>query len=122
MDRPTPAQQQTMPRSPSAPTALDQYAPMPMEEGESHSKTDQDPSILEVSAVNWARYGGVKSVQYVKMGHSPKIVAQEDNNWDLEQAVRGAEKNFSKNLQNLMPKTTNDPALPWFVWNAKNTI
>ena len=59
-----------------------------MEEGNIDSETDQDPSIWKVPAVNWALFIGVKSVQYVKMGHGPKIVAQEDNNWDLEQAVK----------------------------------
>ena len=94
VDRPTPAQQQDVPGTSSASSGLDQYTPMPMEEGEVDSKTDQDPSILEVSAVNWARYVGVKSVQYVKMGHAPKacpIAAQEDKNWDLEQVVRASE-------------------------------
>ena len=35
----------------------------PMEEGETDSETD--PSVLEVPAVNWAKYVEVKSVQYV---------------------------------------------------------
>ena len=82
----TPAQQD-IPGPSSAPTGLDKYAPMPMEEGEIDSETDQDTSILELPAINRAHYVEVKSVQYVKMGHAPKIVAQ-DNNWDLEQAVR----------------------------------
>ena len=58
-----------------------------MEEGEIDSKTDQDPSVVKVPAINWARYVGVKSVQYRKMGHAPKIIAEEDKMWDLEQAV-----------------------------------
>ena len=45
------------------------------------------------------------------MGHAPKIVAQEDNNWDFEQAVRETEKNFSTDLQLLRTETTNDPIL-----------
>ena len=45
------------------------------------------------------------------MGHAPKIAAQEENNWDLEQAVRETEKNFSTDLQLLMTETTNDPIL-----------
>ena len=53
-----------------------------MEGGEIDSETDQDPSILEVPAWNWAKYVGVKSVQYVKMGHAPKVAAQEES-WDL---------------------------------------
>ena len=79
--------------------------------GEIESETDQHTSILEVPAINWARYVGVKSVQYVKMGHAHKVMAREDNNWDLEQAVRETEKNFSTDLQLLMSKTTNDPTL-----------
>ena len=84
---------------------------MPMEEGEIESETGQDPSILEVPAINWARYVGVRSVQYVKMGHAPRVMAQEVNNWDLEQAVRETEKNFPADLQLLLSETTNDPTL-----------
>ena len=69
-----------------------------MEEGEIDSETDQDPSVLEVPAINWARYVGVKSVQYVKMGHASRIAA-EKNDWNLEQAVRETQKNFSTDLQ-----------------------
>ena len=87
------------------------FAPTPMEEGEIESATTLDPSILEVPAINWASYVGVKSVQYVKMGHAPKIAAQKENNWDLAQAVRETERNFSTDLQLLMNETTNDPTL-----------
>ena len=52
----------------------------------------------------------MKSVNYVKMGHASRIAAQEDNNWDLEQAVRETEKNFSIDLQ-LLNETTNDLTL-----------
>ena len=55
-----------------------------MEEGEINSKTDKDPSVLEVPAINWARYVGVKSVQYVKTRHALKVIAEDDKNWDLE--------------------------------------
>ena len=50
-------------------------------------------------------------MQYVKMGHAPNVIAQEDNNWHLEQAVRETEKNFSTDLQLLMDETTNYPTL-----------
>ena len=80
-----------------------------MEEGEIDSETDQIPSILEVPVWNWALYVGVKSVQYVKLGHAPRIA--DENNWDLEQAVRETEKNFSTELQLLKTETTNDPIL-----------
>ena len=66
LDRPTPAQQQNS-TGPSATNIDQQLAPVPMEEGEIDSETDQDPSVLEVPAWNWARYVGVKSVQYVEM-------------------------------------------------------
>ena len=82
-----------------------------MEEGEIDSETDQHPSVLEVPAVNWAPYVGVKSVQYVKMGHASRIAAKKQNNWNLEQAVRETEKIFSTDLQLLMTETTNDPNL-----------
>ena len=101
MDRPTPVQQHPSDRpGPS-------FAPIPMEEDEIDSETDQDPSVLEVPATNWARYVGVKSVHYVKMGHAPRIAAD----WNLEQAVRETEKNFSTDIQLLMNETTNDPNL-----------
>ena len=45
------------------------------------------------------------------MGHAPKIIAEEDKNWDLEQAVRETEKNFPNDLQLLMTKTTKDSNL-----------
>ena len=94
-----------------------------MEEGGIDSETDQDPSILEVPAWNWARYVGVKSVQYVKMGHAPIITAQNGNNWELQQAVQETEKNFSTDLQLLMTETTNTrPYLrPQYAWNANST-
>ena len=60
----------------------------PMEEGENVSETDQDPSVLEVPAMNSAKYVGVKNVQYIKMGHAPRVNAEEPNNWDLGNAVR----------------------------------
>ena len=66
MDRPTPAQTNTQDRP--GPSHQNYIQAAPMEEGEIDTDTDQDPSILEVPAINWARYVGVKSVQYVKMG------------------------------------------------------
>ena len=111
VDRPTPVQYQDVPGPSSATFGQELFAPMPMEEGEIESDTDQDPSILEVPSINWARYVGVKSVQYVQMGHAPKVLAQEENNWHLEQAVRDTEKNFSTDLQLIMSETTNYPVL-----------
>ena len=119
MDRPTPVQQQQHDQiqydKPGPSSAIanteHQIAQIPMEEGEIESETDQDPSILEVPAWNWARYVGVKSVQYVKKGHAPKVTALHENTWDLEQAVRETEKNFPTDLQLLMTETTNDPTL-----------
>ena len=108
----TAQQQQQNPTGPSVTTNTDQQrAPVPMEQGEIDSETDQDPSVLEVPASNWARYIGVKSVQYVKMGLAPRLAAQEENNWDLEQPVREAKKIVSTDLQLLMTETTNDPTL-----------
>ena len=65
VDRPTPVQQENRPGPSSASPDQELFAPMPMEEGENESETDHDPSILEVPAINWARYVGMKSVQYV---------------------------------------------------------
>ena len=50
-------------------------------------------------------------VQYIKMGHAPKVQALEQNNWDLENNVRETEKEFATDLQLLMTETTNDPKL-----------
>ena len=83
----------------------------PMEEGEIGSESEQDPSVLEVPPINWDKYVVVKSVQYIKMGHAPKVDAIEQNNWDLGIAVRETKKQFATDLQLLMTETTNDPSL-----------
>ena len=50
----------------SSPKTHHEY--IPMEEGEIEWDTDQDPSVLEVPVINWAKYVGVKSVQFIKLG------------------------------------------------------
>ena len=75
-----------------------QQQPTPMEEGEIDSESNQDPSVLEVPAVNWAKYVGVTSVQYIKMGHAPRTTAEEPNDLDLGNAVRESEKNFGTRM------------------------
>ena len=97
----------------------------PMEEGEVESDTDQDPSVLEVPAKNWAKNVGVKSVQNIKMGHAPRVNAEEPNDWGLGNAVRETEKTFSTDLLLLMTETINDPLLltkHWFVTNGKGSL
>ena len=69
------------------------------------------PVSMEVPVIKWAKYVGVKSVQYIKMGHAPKVDAIKQNNWDLGNAVRETEKQFATDLQLLMTETTNDPSL-----------
>ena len=69
----------------------------PMEEGEISSDSEKAPSVLEVPTINWANYLGVKSVQYNKMGHAPRIQAPEPNDWDQENTVRQPEKNSPRN-------------------------
>ena len=59
-----------------------------MEEGDLWSETEQDPSVLEVPAVNSAKYVGVKSVRYTEIGNAPEADAEEPNDWDLVNAVR----------------------------------
>ena len=115
MDRPTPAQQtQYYQPGPSTSTIRQERStPIPIEEID--SETEQEPLVLEEPAINWARYVEVKSVQYVKMGHAPKIFAEEDKNWDVEQAVRETERKFSTDVQLLITETTNDP-------NISNTL
>ena len=84
---------------------------IPMEEGEISSDSELAPSVLEVPTNNWANYIGIKNVQYIKMGHAPRVQALEQNSWDLEQTVRETEKEFATDLQLLMTETTNDPKL-----------
>ena len=69
------------------------------------------PMVPEVPTTNWANYLGVKNVQYIKMGHAPRIQAMEPNNGDHENTVRETEKEFATDLQLLMTETTNDPKL-----------
>ena len=82
LDRPTTVQpfKYDQPGTSTSNLRQGRNTPIPMEEGEIDSETDQDQSVLEVPAINWARHVGVKSVQYVKMGHAPKIIAEEDKN------------------------------------------
>ena len=111
VDRPqAPVNPEERPESSTINPSTTHQQPTPMEEGEIDSESDQDPSVLEVPAVNWAKYVGVKSVQYIKMGHAPRTTADEPNNWDFGNAVRESEKNFSTD-QLLLPETTNDPTL-----------
>ena len=55
----------------------------PMEEREISSDSELAPSVLEVPTINWANYVGVKSVQYIKMGHAARVQALEQNNWKI---------------------------------------
>ena len=83
----------------------------PMEEGEISSDSEMAPSVLEVPTMNWANYLGVKSVQYIKLGHAPRIQALEPNDWDRENSVRETENDFATDLQLLKTETKNDPKL-----------
>ena len=82
-----------------------------MEEGETESNTNQDPSVLQSPAVNWAKYIGVRSLQNEKMGHPLRKNAKELNNWDLRIAFKGTGKTFSTDHQLLLTETTNEPKL-----------
>ena len=84
---------------------------IPMEEGEISSDSELASSVLEVPTINWTNYIGIKNVQYIKMGHAPRVQALEQYSWDLEQTVRETEKEFATDLQLLMTETTNDPKL-----------
>ena len=50
-------------------------------------------------------------MRYIKIGNAPKVNTEEPNNWNLGNAVRETEKQFSTDLQLLMTETTNDPSL-----------
>ena len=84
---------------------------IPMEEEEISSDSELAPSVLEVPIINWTNYIGIKNVQYIKMGHAPRVQALEQNSCDLAQTVCETEKEFATDLQLLMPETTNDPKL-----------
>ena len=58
--------------------------------------TEEDSSRVELRAptTDWSRYVGYKTVQYIKMGHAPKISSQEE--WDTTTTVRQADKRFSQ--------------------------
>ena len=73
-----------------------QHEHFPMEEGKIGSETDQDPSVLEVPAVERAKYVGVKSVKYMKIGHALKVDTEEPNDWDLKNAVPETGKIFNR--------------------------
>ena len=63
----------------------------PMEKGEISSDSEMATSVVEVPTIKWANYFGVKSVQYIKMGHAPRIQVLEPNNWNHENNVRETE-------------------------------
>ena len=65
-------------------------------------------STLEVPDINWAKYAGCKSIQYIKIGHAPKINAEESGDYDQAQTARDVEKKFSTDLKLLVAETTND--------------
>ena len=69
-----------------------------MGEGEVSSDSELAPSVLEEPTINWANNVGIKSVQYIKMGHSPKVQAFEQKSWDLENTVR--EQRKPRRIQN----------------------
>ena len=91
--------------------AMDRYSKWP---AASLCKTT-DPNNTRPYSIspqsNGPKYVGVKSVQYLKMGHAPRLTAEEPNDWDLGNAVRESMKNFSTDLLLLMTETTNDPTL-----------
>ena len=89
LDQPTPPQSSQCNNRPgprTASTSQDRDILIPTEERAINSKTDKDPSVLEVPATNGARYVGFKTVQHVEMGPTLGILAEDDNNWMLEQA------------------------------------
>ena len=53
-----PQRQQALTENDNTPSPRQQQC-TPMEEGEIGSESEQDPSVLEVPAINWAKYVGV---------------------------------------------------------------
>ena len=70
---------------------------MPIEEGEIDSEKDQDPSILEVPAINWAHYVGVKNRPI--RGTRPK-------NHSLRRPQLGPRKGCAKNRKEPLNRLT----------------
>ena len=94
-DRPH-RQQPQQEDGPGASSAQKQHAPMKECEIGSVTVSVGGP------AVNWAEYVNVKSVQYIKMDHALNVDAEEPNDWDLGNAVRETEKQFTTYLRLLM--------------------
>ena len=60
-----------------------------MEDGKN---TDQDPAVLEFPAVTWSKYVANDSVQYIQMGQTLSVNAEEATDWDLRNRQRGDRK------------------------------
>ena len=71
------------------------------------NSTDEDAqSGMVAPAMEWTKYTGCKSIQYIKMCHAPNVKALED--WDVVEAVRRAVQKLSTDLEFLMKETTDD--------------
>ena len=75
-----------------------------------HPKTIKT-SVVEGPAVNWAKNVGVKSIQYIMIGHEHRMNVEEPNDRDLVNAATVTATKFSTNHLLLMTETTRDPSL-----------
>ena len=82
---------------------------LPMKEGDSSSDSELAPALMAKPTSDLANYIGVKSVQYIKMGHSPTYKPSTPNKWDHEITKRETVKEFATDLQ--LPMTTKRPKL-----------
>ena len=66
---------------------------VPLEEGEitSEEETNEEPSILEVPAIKWAKCAGCKNVQYIQLGHEPKTAPRNVEEYNSARTVCDAE-------------------------------
>ena len=82
-----------------------------MKEGEISSGSERAPLVLGAATDNWGNNIGGKSVQYIKLGHTPRVQAIEPNPWDNENTVRATEKYFERDLQLSMTEPTDNSKL-----------
>ena len=58
------------------------------------------------SAINFKRHLGATGVRYIQMGQASHV--QDNTTWDMEEAIRQAEQEFTTDLKTIATETTND--------------
>ena len=60
----------------------------------------------ETPTVNWVQNIRFNRVQFIKIGHVPRIDAEQGKDWDLGKVVKETGKNSSMYLELLLTETT----------------